>query len=132
MASEAATTDIGTEIIRINHVFENTFAQGDAAALAALYTETGMLLPAGSSAIQGRKGIQEYWQQAMNMGVKQVKLHTIEVEDLEITAVELGSYTLNAENGNELDHGKYLAIWKKESGNWKLQRDIWTSSKSGI
>jgi hypothetical protein len=31
-------------------------------------------------------------------------------------------------DGKVLDKGKYIVIWKKEDGTWKLHRDIWTTS----
>jgi ketosteroid isomerase-like protein len=27
-----------------------------------------------------------------------------------------------------LDEGKYVVIWKRHQGKWKLHRDIWTTS----
>jgi ketosteroid isomerase-like protein len=29
-----------------------------------------------------------------------------------------------------MDSGKYVVIWKREDGAWKLHRDIWTTSAS--
>jgi ketosteroid isomerase-like protein len=31
-------------------------------------------------------------------------------------------------NGSVADAGKYIVIWKKDGGTWKLHRDIWTTS----
>jgi ketosteroid isomerase-like protein len=39
-------------------------------------------------------------------------------------------WTLKGKDGAELDHGKYVVIWKKEAGGWKLHRDIWNSSQA--
>ena len=44
------------------------------------------------------------------------------------TAIEEGKYTLRGESGNVLDRGKYIVIWKQQVGQWKLHRDIWTTS----
>ena len=66
----------------------------------------------------------------MDMGIKSAKLETIEVEGHGDTAIDVGKYTLRGESGNVLDRGKYLVIWKQLAGQWKLHRDIWTSSLS--
>ncbi len=128
MGTETLNINISSEIRSQNDKFESTFAKGDAAGMATLYTEDGMLLPTGCDVIVGHKGIQDFWQGAMNMGVKEVKLHTVEVEQYNGTAIELGNYRLNGEDGEKLDHGKYIVIWKKQNGSWKLQKDIWNSN----
>ncbi|SHJ67030.1 conserved hypothetical protein [Hymenobacter daecheongensis DSM 21074] len=125
-------TSIRDEIRRANDAFETSFAQGDAAAIAGLYTSTGTLLPTGMDMIQGAAGIQTFWQSAMAMGIKQVKLKTRDIEELDDTAIELGTYTLFAANHQQVDQGKYLVVWKEEAGHWKLHQDIWNSSVPAV
>jgi uncharacterized protein (TIGR02246 family) len=120
--------NISEEIRRANAAFEASFARGDAAAIADLYTSTGMLLPTGLDTIQGAAGIQGFWQGAMQQGVKQVKLKTRDVEEMDDTAIELGTYTLFDQSGQQMDQGKYLVVWKEEAGQWKLHQDIWNTS----
>jgi ketosteroid isomerase-like protein len=69
-----------------------------------------------------------FWQALMDMGIKEVKLETVEVEKLDGTAIEVAEYTLLDEGGQALDKGKYIVIWKQEDGQWKLHRDIFNSS----
>ena len=60
----------------------------------------------------------------MNIGIKEAVLETIEAEDLGDTAIEGGRYRLLVANGSVADAGKYIVIWKREGGTWKLHRDI--------
>ncbi|MBC3540117.1 YybH family protein [Rufibacter sediminis] len=126
---EALSTDITDEIKSLNASFVSSFNQGDVGSVANLYTKTALLLPAGSETVKGREAIGQYWQNALEMGVKEMDLHTVEVEQLDLTAIEMGTYTLKAENGRSLDQGKYMAVWKKESDHWKMQKDIWNSNQ---
>jgi uncharacterized protein (TIGR02246 family) len=125
---EAAITAISAEIRRANDQFESIFANGDAASMAKLYTEDGMLLPTGSDFVKGPQAIQDFWQGAIKMGIKQAKLNSMEVEQYGDTAIEVGNYALNGEGGQLIDQGKYVVIWKQQNGQWKLHRDIWNSS----
>ncbi|WP_347158063.1 YybH family protein [Pontibacter chitinilyticus] len=125
---ETLTIDIGAEIRAMNDKFVTAFKKGDAKNVANLYTEDGMLLPTGSDIVRGRKGIQHFWQAIMDMGVKQVKLETVEAEYQGNTGIELGKYTIIVENEQILDRGKYIVIWKREDGQLKLQKDIWNSN----
>ena len=121
-------TQVTTEIRRANDLFEASFEHGDAAAMAKLYTSNGLLLPTGMDAIQGTAGIQAFWEGAMAMGLKQLKLQTQDVEEMADTAIELGHYTLFGPDALPVDHGKYLVVWKEQAGQWKLYQDIWNSS----
>ncbi|TGE21664.1 DUF4440 domain-containing protein [Hymenobacter aquaticus] len=121
-------TSVRDEIRHANDTFEASFARGDAAGIANLYTSTAVLLPTGMEPIQDAAGIQAFWQGAMGMGVKQVKLKTRDIEELEETAIELGTYTLLDAAGQQLDQGKYLVVWKEQQGQWRLHQDIWNTN----
>lgn len=108
--------------------FETVFAEGDASKVAAFYSDNAMLLPAGSDFIEGRQAIEAYWQAGIEMGLKQIKLEFVELELHGDTAIEMSRYTLSAADGSVIDQGKGVAIWKKIDGNWKMHRDIWTTS----
>jgi uncharacterized protein (TIGR02246 family) len=107
-----------------------TASRGDAAGAAAVYTEDAQVLPPNSEAVSGRQAIQTLWQGAIDMGIKAVNLETVEVEGHGHTAHEVGKYTLQGTEGQMLDTGKYVVIWKQEAGQWKLHRDIWNSSRA--
>jgi uncharacterized protein (TIGR02246 family) len=124
-----ATANIKASIEAANRNWMNAFNNADAAALASLYTTPGQLLPANGDVVQGTNAIRDFWQSVMNMGIKEAVLETIEAEDLGDTAIEGGRYRLLVANGSVADAGKYIVIWKKDGGTWKLHRDIWTTSQ---
>ena len=108
--SGTITIDIFAEIRCANDLVESKFAAGDATGLADLYTEDGMLLPAGLDFIKGRKGIKHYWQNIMNMSVKQARLETLEIEYLNNTAIEMCNYTLRARPGVAIVAGLWTGL----------------------
>jgi uncharacterized protein (TIGR02246 family) len=116
-------------IIAADGKFVAAFNRGDAAAVAALYTEQGQLLPPNAAPVTGVQAIQAFWQGAMDMGIASAGIEPVEVEQHDDTTIEVGRYTLHAQGGEELDAGKYIVIWKREEGEWKLHRDIFNSSK---
>lgn len=118
-------------IQEINRRFESAFARGNAADLASLYTSQASLMPPGSEILTGPSSIQQFWQQVMHMGIKEARLSTTDLEIHDSTAIEVGRYRLKGLNGQEVDQGKYVVVWKKESEQWKLHRDIWNTSNPG-
>jgi uncharacterized protein (TIGR02246 family) len=122
------TTEVYETIVAADKTFMDTFAQGDAAGIAALYTENGQFLPPNGDFVSGQHAIQTTFQALMDSGIKSIKLDTLEVESYGDTASEVGKYTLEGEGGQVLDKGKFIVIWKQEAGQWKLHRDIINTS----
>ena len=112
-----------------NRQWEAAVGKGDAATVAALYTPTAQLLPANSPAVSGTAAIQRFWQGAFDSGIRGARLKTLEVSSQGDSANEVGEYELRDQGGKVLDTGKYIVIWKRDGGRWKLHRDIWTTSQ---
>ncbi len=123
-----ASQDIRNAIEAADREFEATFARGDASGLADLYTAEGAVLPPGSEVLRGKDAVRQVWQGAMDMGIKEAELEPFEVEGFGDTAHEVGRYRLKGEGGQVMDRGKYIVIWKREGGRWKIHRDIFNSS----
>jgi uncharacterized protein (TIGR02246 family) len=124
-----ATGDVREAIAAANQHFMTTFARGDAAGMAACYTPDGQVLPPNTDLMTGAQAIQAFWQAVMDMGIKEATLETVELESHGDTAHEVGRFTLRGDAGQVLDQGKYVVIWKRQGGQWKLHRDIWNSSR---
>lgn len=115
-------------IVAANAEFAAAFARGDGTGIAALYATDGRLLPPNGNIVIGRSAIQSFWQGAIDSGLKQVKLETIELYGAGGTTAEVGTYSLLDGNGRVVDTGKYVVLWKREKGKWRLYRDIWNSN----
>lgn len=122
------TSEIHSTISTLSKNFETTFARGNAADIADFYTESGILLPAGADFVRGKQNIKEFWQMAIDMGIKNIKLEIVEVEQHDDTAIEMSKFTLSDADDQMIDQGKGIVIWKNKNNAWKLHRDIWNSS----
>lgn len=116
-------------IAAANANFIAAFRAADAGAVAECYTNEAQLLPANSEPVSGKGAIEGFWRSVMGMGIASVKLDTAEVESQGDLAVEVGRYTLAGADGGALDSGKYVVVWHRDAGTWKLHRDIWTTSR---
>ena len=122
------TLDIHSTIRALTDNFEATFSIGDVTKIAGFYTENGMLLPSGFDFVRGKQDIKEFWQSAIDMGIKYIKIGIIEVEHHDDTTIEMSNYTLSGSDRQVIDAGKGIVIWKKTNNAWKMHRDIWNSS----
>lgn len=103
------------------------FCQGNAAAVATLYTETGQLLPAYSAAICGRPAIQAFWQGCFDLGIGAMLREPSTIHYVATTANEIGAYRFLDTRDRLLDVGKYVTIWQRRQGCWQIAYDIWTT-----
>ncbi len=126
------TAEVRQAIEAINKQFADAVKRGDAAAVAALYTEDARLLPPNGPMIVGREAIQNSEQSDFDAGVSgDLQLTTLEVGVVRDLAYEIGEYahTIQPDEGEAIkDQGKYVVVWKRENGEWKLDVDIWNSS----
>lgn len=112
----------------VNRNLEAAVQTKSARAIASFYTEDALLMPAKSEPIQGTRAIADFWETVLEMGISTIRIETREIDAHEATAIELGQYTLKNNDGDQIDRGKYMVIWKLIEGEWKLHRDIWNSS----
>ena len=111
--------------------FVEAYNRGDAAAAADHYTEDAKLLPPNQEMVSGKRAIQEFWQTAMDMGVRRINLGNVEVVyDGNVAYVRgVSTVTIQPEGGREMtERGKCLVALKRQAdGSWKLAVDIWNS-----
>jgi len=125
---------VRADIETVNREIGKAFSRGDAAAIAAFYTDDAVVMPPNSQMIKGRKAIEEFWKGAMGMGVRSIQLDTLDVQSGTDLAYEIGNATMiiQPQGGKAAtDTVKYVVVWKRQpDGSWKLAADIWNSLSS--
>jgi uncharacterized protein (TIGR02246 family) len=125
--ARAQDSQVHAGIEATNQELIAALARGDAAGVAATYTPDAQMFPANSGVVSGRAAIEKLWQEWITAGYTNLTLDTVEVEGFGDTAHEVGTYTMPGKDGKLLD-GKYVVIWKRHQGKWRLHRDIWTTN----
>jgi uncharacterized protein (TIGR02246 family) len=124
--------DIRSKIDAANRGFVEAFNKGDLAKAMRVYTKDATILPPNAEMIKGIEGITVFWKGALDTGVKEANLETVEVTLMgEDSAREIGKYVLKIQPEGATvftDKGKYLMIWKLVDGSWKWHTDAWNSS----
>lgn len=129
LLAAAPVAALGQDFESPSAAWEAAWNAGDAAAVAAVYAEDAVVLPPGSEPVEGRAAIQAFWQAAMDAdpGVT-TDIETVEADVMGDVAIERGTYVDTGPDGGHRDHGKFLAIWTRVDGEWKILRDIFNSS----
>ena len=117
------------EIAAVNREFEDAARNGDLARLASLYTSNAIALPPDGRDVRGRENIKQMWGTiAQQIGLKDVRLNTLDLEILGDTAYEVGEGVLTLSGGSAVVN--FVVVWKKVDGRWRLHRDIWNPKGS--
>lgn len=118
--------DIRTAIREGYQTLEQAFHKGDAGAISPLYTEDAHLLIPEAPPFTGRDAITEVWSAIVGSGGNTLRVTVGEVQELgEDWAYEVGSFAARSPDGEVLNAGKYIVVWKQEApGIWKIHRDI--------
>jgi len=117
-------------IQKLNDQWVAAFNKGDAAALAAMYTEDAYVLPAGADMVRGTNAIMSFLGEVTKQ-LGDAKLTTVDVLPLGRTAArEIGTFSFKTKGATPQEVvGKYAVVWRRVSGQWKLGTDIWNMNK---
>ncbi len=131
-ADKTAARDLKPKIEAANRRWVAAFNRGDAAGVAALYTDRATILPPGGDMVTGHDAVVKFWQGAIQSGLKVTSLSTVSVERHGNMVREIGRLAANAPNADKQMsplEGKYVVVWKDVKGTWKLDTDIWNLNK---
>ena len=107
---------------------------GDAAALAALFTDDAVLMPPNAPAVSGKEAIQSYLSSRIDQFSFELAASQAEAAAAGDWAFSRGTHTvkLTRKAGGKAveDSGKYLnTLTRQSDGSWKIARHIWNSDK---
>jgi uncharacterized protein (TIGR02246 family) len=110
------------------------FRQGNAAGIAAHFTEDAILMAPDKSALEGRAAVESYYQSIFDEFIPDLNSHYDEVEVSGDLAYGRGfaEVILTPRTGGEplRSTAKYLNILKRQSdGTWKTTHDIWNNNE---
>jgi uncharacterized protein (TIGR02246 family) len=104
------------------------FNNHDAESLAALYTQDAVLLPPNEPAVFGRDAIKADHQELFAMGNFKIDIEPLETVIDGQLAYVAGRYRMWTDDGDLVDRGKYIEIWRAVNGEWLIHRDMYNSS----
>ena len=113
-----------TEIEAANKEISDFMSKSDSVGIANAYAKEGKLMVNYMPSVIGKEKLTSFWGGFMKMGIGGIKLTTLEVWGDENFITEEGAFEINLKDGKQIDKGKYIVVWKKEDGKWKLYRDM--------
>ncbi len=110
--------DAERAIARANERMVAAIRSGNAGQIAAYYSDSATLLPPDAPAMSGRDAISRYWSGILSKGGLETTVVTESVTQSCDMAAERGHYEVKGHSG------KYVVVWRKIDGQWKIWNDI--------
>jgi len=111
------------EIEAANQRITELSVKGDSVGLANVFTSDAKFMGANTPTVVGRKNIQTAISGMFSAGVARIDIKTSEVWGGGELVVEVGETTYSSKEGAPLGKDKFITVWKKEDGQWKIFRD---------
>ena len=125
--------DLKAQIVANNAAWSAAANRGDAAGVAAMYTENANMLPPGMDIQHGRAAIEQTVATLGKAGVRNFALTAVDVVPAgSDTAREIGRFTADVAGPRKKlvsIAGKYVVVWKHVGDKWLLDTDIWNLNK---
>jgi uncharacterized protein (TIGR02246 family) len=96
----------------------------DAQAISLLYTADGTVVTPVRPSTRGRQSLMELNQFYFDSGVASIEVHTQEMYPVGDMVCELGTAESFTGSGKVLSTNRYMTLWKKEDGKWRVHRDF--------
>jgi len=120
-------------ILKNIQTFSKHVVAGDYEAIAASYTSDGKIFPNNMDILEGTENLEKYWKPGSGSSVIHHKVTPTEIRILDNEAYDYGYYQGVSKNSSGEEskwRGKYVIIWKKIDGQWKIYLDIWNAIQS--
>lgn len=111
-----------------NNEFAKAFTTGDSATMVNHYTMDGKLFPPNAEAVTGRDAIAAVVSEYLKYGIKEFKDETTALYGDENNLIEEGNFFMGDGKGNTIDKGKYMCVWRKDNGEWKVYSNMFNTS----
>jgi uncharacterized protein (TIGR02246 family) len=130
MALVAPAAAQKAQIEVVNAKWMELFNKGDFEGIAQLYTADAIAFPPGAAMVKGKAAIGAMWK-GMAEQAGNPKVTTLDVKRLGPgVAREVGTFSLTTKGSPPKEiSGKYLVVWERVRGQWKLAADIWNDGK---
>ena len=111
-----------------NNQFTQAHITGDTTFLNNIFTKDAKAFPPNSDAVVGRAAISAENSKWVNFDINEFREKTTAFYGNEDYLIDEGTYYLRYGKVNTIDKGKYLNVWKKEDGDWKMFTNMWNTS----
>jgi ketosteroid isomerase-like protein len=130
-----ATVDVEAErqaLRELDGQFGALAAKKDSVGAAGLYADDAVVMAPNAPAVKGAAAIRALWASLVQTPglVLRVEPERIDVSPQGDFASDMGTVTIESDGpqGRATEVSKYVEVWRKQDGKWRVVYDIWNSN----
>lgn len=122
-----ATSTDSTLLVSYTEAWEDALNRGDIDTLLDFYTRTARVLPPNRDLATGSEAVRAEFGAMIEAGLVG-NVTSVEARTAGDIGYNVGLYTLGTADGESVDRGKFVEIWRLEDdGRWRISNDIYNS-----
>ncbi len=110
-----------------NARFTAAHVAGDVAAIDSMFAPDATSYPPGSPAVRGLPALHAFSVEYLKGGVSSFREVTTELYGNADVVVDGGTYEVTYGPAHVTERGKYLNVWTRIDGQWKLKSNMWNT-----
>jgi uncharacterized protein (TIGR02246 family) len=118
------------EIKAAHRAFAEAAVRHDLDGVMSVFASDAITLPPDAEMVKGRAALRRHWKGAFDGGLSGLELKAIDIQVIGDVAIEIGHATLSmapAGAAATVSKVKYVEIWKKIRGHWRVYRGTWNA-----
>lgn len=114
-------------IAELNQRFTNAHLTGDVAAIDSMFAPGATSYPPGADAVSGLPALHAFTVQYLEAGLTKFREETTEFYGNAEYVIDAGTYVVTYGPDQVTERGKYLNVWQRVNGNWKIKSNMWNT-----
>ena len=112
-----------------NNRFTKAHVTNDTTAIVNFFTQDARVLAPNADAVIGLPAITVLVSQCQKFGIKEFREETTALYGNDEYLINEGTYVIRYGKDNIIEKGKYLNVWKKVDGDWKIFSNMWNTNQ---
>lgn len=115
------------EIAALNARFTQAHLTGDVALIDSMFTPDATSFPPGGAAVTGIRALHDFTVEYIAAGLTDFREESTDFYGNADLVVDAGTYVVTYGPDRVTERGKYLNVWKRVDGAWRIQSNIWNA-----
>ena len=118
------------EIKAAHRAFAEAAVRHDLEGIARVIASDAIIMPPDAEMVKGRDAIMRHWKGILDGGLSGLELKPTNIQVIGDVAIEIGHATISMAPAGAAatdTNVKYIQIWKKVRGRWRVYRGTWNA-----
>lgn len=112
-------------VAELNERFTNAHVTGDVATIDAMFAPDAKAYPPGADAVSGLPALHAFTVEYLESGLTEFREESTDFYGNAEFVVDAGTYVVTYGPDHVTERGKYLNVWQRVNGSWKIKSNMW-------